>query len=71
MKYIAKINTWFDRGTEVKLISDYRSKGFENFPISLFEGWRTCENPESEGRKLGERYMDQEDCGFDEFDIME
>lgn len=69
-KYISK-GDWFEKGTEAILIADYRSKGFENFPISLFEGWRICENPLAEGHKLRERYRDQEDCPFDEFEIIE
>jgi hypothetical protein len=64
MKYIAKPDTWFDGGSEAILIDDY---GHE-LPFGLFEGWRTCDNPLSENRKLGEKYRDQEDCGFDEFE---
>ena len=70
-RYIAKPDTWFDEGTEAILIADYREKGFEDFPISLFEGWRTCENDLSEGLPIGTCYRDQEDCGFDEFIILE
>jgi len=34
-----------------------------------FNGWRICDSPISEGRKLGKRYMDGEVCGLDEFEI--
>lgn len=72
MKYIAKPDTWFDEGSEVILIADYREPDKEFvYNAGLFEGWRTCEVPNSEGRKLGEKYRDQEDCGFDEFIIIE
>lgn len=67
MKYRAKSNTWFDEGTEVKLIDDYRPQ----WNAGLFEGIRTCENPLSENRKLGEKYFDGEVCNFDEFDEVE
>jgi len=66
-KYIALPNTWFDEGTEAILIADFRSDDEPSYNAGLFEGWRTCEYPEAENRKLGEKYRDQEDCAFDEF----
>lgn len=64
-KYVAKPNTWFDAGTEASLVD-------EIFPdYGLFEGWRTCQNQDSEGVPVGTRYIDQESCNFDEFNIVE
>lgn len=54
-KYISR-GEWFDKGTEVKLIDDYR--GWNGLEAGLFEGFR-------EGKSC------QEVCGFDEFDILE
>ena len=57
-KYISK-GEWFDIGTEASLIDSYDVDEFT--PINntgLFQGYR-------EGR------LDQEVCGFDEFDITE
>jgi hypothetical protein len=69
-KYIARPDTWFDEGTEVKLVDDYRTSNVK-WNAGLFYGWRTCVNPKSENRKLGERCMDEEVCDFDEFDVIE
>lgn len=57
MKYISK-GDWFDKGTEVKLIDDYRTDPKHPADFGLFEGMR-------EGR------LDQETCPFDEFDEIE
>lgn len=59
IKYIAKPDEWFDEGTEVKLIDDYRSSsamyfGGASMNAGLFEGLR-------DGK------VDQEVCSFDEF----
>jgi len=69
LKYIAKPNTWFKAGTEVKLIDDYRPQ----MNSGLFCGLRICENPGAEGGILkgAERVDDEEICGFDEFEITE
>jgi len=56
MRYIARPNTWYDAGTVVELIDDYRPQWKCEF--SLFRGLRN-------GRK------DEEICCFDEFDIVE
>lgn len=63
MKYISD-GTWFKKGTEVKLIDDYRPEGLN---MGLFEGIRVTEY-ESELAILGEERIDQEVCGFDEFE---
>ncbi len=64
--YTAKPDTWFNEGKECELIAD-----FEN-GSGLFAGFRTCENPESEGRhSIGDVYLDEEVCGMDEFIIEE
>jgi len=70
MKYIAKPDTWFDEGIEVILIDDYRLDKQCPCNMGLFKGWRTCENPLSEGKskKINEKYLDEEVCSFDEFD---
>jgi hypothetical protein len=68
IKYISN-GDWFDKGTEVKLIDDYRKDRQSPGNIGLFYGWKTCTNPKSENRKLGERYMDEEVCNFDEFEV--
>ncbi len=64
-KYISD-GTWFDKGSQATLIDDYRPQ----LEAGLFEGIRTCENPLSEGNRhtVGEKYIDQEVCGFDEFE---
>ncbi len=61
MKYISKPGEWFDEGTEVKLIDDYRTgnpgdKHYWN--AGLFEG-------------IHEGKLDQEICPFDEFEVIE
>jgi hypothetical protein len=68
MKYISD-GTWFKKGTEVKLIDDYRPY----IDSGLFEGIRICENPDSEGKWniVGEERQDQEVCGFDEFEVID
>ena len=63
IKYISK-GTWFDEGEECRVIHLYDGFG-------LFEGYRTCQNPKSESRELGEKYLDQELCSLDEFEIVE
>lgn len=69
-KYIAKSDTWFKAETEVKLIDDYRSDGWN---AGLFKGLRICEHPEAEGGipKGAEILDDEEICNFDEFEIIE
>ena len=63
-KFIAKPNTWFDEGTEVILTTQINEDG-----LGIFRGIRTCKNPKSENRKLGEKYVDEELCSFDEFEL--
>lgn len=66
MKYLAKPNTWFDEGTEVVLLVDCRPQ----MSIGIFKGIRTSEGlPEL--HPVGEKYMDEEDCSFDEFNEVE
>lgn len=62
-KYVAKPDTWYDEGTSVKLIDDYGNG------TGLFRGVRTCKNPASEGKnkKVGQKYLDEEVCLFEEF----
>ena len=65
--YIAKENTWFDAGSICVLIDDFRP----GMNSGVFYGWRTCENPAAEGRLFGERFLKEEVCMFDEFDVIE
>ena len=58
IKYIAKPDEWFDAGTEVKLIDDYRDNDAMFYNKSLNAGL-------FEGLKDGQ--IDQEVCCFDEF----
>lgn len=54
-RFIAKPNTWFDADTEAKLLADYAPQ----WPgCGLFEGLRNGQ-------------LDEEDCSFEEFDIVE
>ena len=59
MKYISK-GEWFDEGTEVVLIDDYRINPLPNLRrnAGLFEGYRNG-------------HPDQEVCTFDEFDVID
>lgn len=65
MKYIAKKDTWFDEGTECELLIDGRP--FAN--LGIFKGIRTSEGT-PELHPVGEKYLDEEDCSFDEFEII-
>jgi hypothetical protein len=56
-KFIAKPDTWYDAGTEVKLV-EWICKLADETDYGLFEGVH-------DGR------MDGETCGYDEFDIIE
>ena len=64
--YIAKPNTWFKEGTEVQLLADFRPK----MNGGIFLGKRVSEG-DSEKHPNGEEYIDEEDCNFDEFEVME
>lgn len=61
-KYISRPDEWFDAGTEVKLIDDYRDNDAMFYNRSTNSGL-------FEGLKDGK--LDQEVCCFDEFDIVE
>lgn len=63
IKYVAKPDEWFDEGTEVKLIDDYRADS------SMYFGGPSMNAGLFEGLKDGK--VDQEVCSFDEFDIIE
>ena len=70
MKYIAKEDGWFDAGTECLLVYTGTDRNPFISGMGVFEGWRTCQN-ESEMKPLGSRYLDQEFCNLDEFDIID
>lgn len=60
MRYKAKPDTWFDEGTTVKLVDDYRD-GRRDTPFGeagLFRGYK-------DGK------LDEEICPFDEFEIVD
>jgi len=59
--------TWFDEGTEAECLSYWDTGTFDY--VGIFKGIRTCKNPKSENKKLGEKYIDEELCTFDEFII--
>lgn len=54
ISYIAKPNEWFDEGTIVELIDDYRHA--LSGDSGLFRGYRNGK-------------MDEEICTFDEFEV--
>tara|TARA_Y100000356_G_scaffold134306_1_gene143268 strand:+ start:1574 stop:1852 length:279 start_codon:yes stop_codon:yes gene_type:complete len=62
---IAKKNTHFKYSTRVFVVDDY---GDGN---GLFRGIRICENTDAEmgyiNRTVGEEYVDEKICSFDEF----
>jgi len=58
---IAKKNAWFKYGKPVFVVDDYGDG------CGLFRGIRVCQNPDSENHALGEEYLDEEICSFDEF----
>lgn len=62
IKYVSRPDEWFDAGTEVKLIDDYRDNDAMFYNRGLNSGL-------FEGLKDGK--LDQEVCCFDEFDIVE
>ena len=66
IRYIALPNTWFKAGTEVQLLTDCRPK----MNIGIFLGKRVSEG-DSEIHPDGEEYIDEEDCSFDEFEVMD
>lgn len=67
-KYIAKNGTWFVAGTECILIDDYRPQ----MNSGLFSG-RCVRDWEEDGNfytGIQPDGVDEEVCGFDEFDII-
>lgn len=56
-RYIAKFNTWFDEGTEVLVISDYRHPSNPLCNIALFFG-------------LHKGVISKRVCNFDDFEII-
>ena len=63
IKYISD-GTWFDEGEECIAI-------WIDNDIGLFKGYRTCINPNAEAHPKGERYLDEEMCGVDEFEVIQ
>lgn len=72
-KYIAKKDTWFKEGTEVKLIEKF----WDSPHIGLFEGtfviddesWLKVKSHWND-KKVGDEVQDREVCNFDEFKII-
>lgn len=67
--YIAKKDTWYKEGTEAMLIGDISGNS------GLFRGVkevRADDHPNLLSRhEVGEEFIDEELCGYDEFDIYE
>lgn len=63
-KYKALPGGWFKEGTEVVLIEDFRPE----VNGGIFEGVRVCKYPLSELHEIGEEYLDEEICYFDDFE---
>lgn len=63
-KYISN-GEWFKKDTEAYLLCELTKES------GLFRGIRVCDDPASEGRKLGEEYVDEDGCRYDEFNIIE
>jgi hypothetical protein len=63
-RYIAKKDEWFKEGTEAFLVADMQSD------FGLFSGIRINQG-ESKLCAIGEEYLDEEMCSFDEFDTIE
>lgn len=65
-KYVAKPDTWFVEGTECELIADGRPQ----MNVGIFSGKR-CSEGSPELHPIGEIYEDEEDCSFDEFEVVD
>ena len=65
-KYIAKPDTWFVSGSEVELLVDCRPQ----LNLGIFKGSRLSEG-KPELHPVGEVYVDEEDCSFDEFEVID
>lgn len=66
VKYIALPDTWFKAGTEVQLLVDCRPQ----MSMGIFLGKRISEGV-PELHPVGEEYLDEEDCNFDEFEVID
>lgn len=65
IKYVAKKSTWFLENSEVELLVDCRPE----MNIGIFKGQRKSEG-KPELHPLGDIYIDEEDCSFDEFEVI-
>ena len=65
-KYIARPDTWFIEGTECELLVDCRPQ----MSFGIFSGKR-CSEGKPELHPVGEVYVDEEDCSFDEFEVID
>lgn len=65
-RYISD-GTWFDEGTECKLVTDCSSGDYK---AGIFSGIRTS-GLRGECHPKGEKYEDEEYCTFDEFEIID
>lgn len=66
IKYIAKPDTWFKAGTEAELLVDCRPK----LNVGIFCGMRVS-NGSPELHPIGDEYLDEEACSFDEFEVID
>lgn len=64
-KYIAKKDTWFVEGSECELLADCRPQ----MGLGIFLGKRKSEGS-PELHPEGEIYEDEEDCSFEEFEVV-
>lgn len=73
-RYIAKNDTWFDKGTEAILIEQINNAGDEM--LGNFEGTYTVGDSaydnfwHNKGHKIGDKVTMREVCGYDEFEII-
>lgn len=78
VKLIARPDTWFEAGTEVwhydkpRRLTLEEWNGWVPWNMVLVRGIRICEDCPNEngmGYKSGDRRIDGESCGVDEFDV--
>jgi hypothetical protein len=72
-RYIAKKNTWFDKGTEAFLIDDFRDRdeygNYSGYLAGVFHGWKTFDDVFAKAKNVTVgKHWDSEVCGFDEFE---
>jgi hypothetical protein len=61
--FIAKPDTWYKEYTSAEIVADGRPQ----MNSAVFRGIRVCDGLHNELHKLGEEYIDEELCSFEEF----